>query len=225
MANQAYASVWCRGFGEETMPPLFEKLLETVPFSKSWPGFSWLVIRAVDAMEAPLEERDLRAFPPTADELVEMARDHLHADCAYEVQANWDLWTYDLSLGRWKQGPERLEVICNGTEYDGGICGEAGHFLLELGMEHLFTGHGNLLGARSAAAAAAPQHPTEAEFLSRMAEPKRLREYHEKTRENIAALFDWMRKIETALPVERFRLWSEGEDNFEARLDEILALR
>jgi hypothetical protein len=26
------------------------------------------------------------------------------------------------------------------------------------------------------------------------------------------------------LPVERVRLWSEGEENFEARLDEILAV-
>jgi len=31
--------------------------------------------------------------------------------------------------------------------------------------------------------------------------------------------------VENALPVERFRLWSEGEENFEARLDEILAVR
>ena len=203
---------------------LFEKLLETVPSSKSWPGFSWLVIRAVNTMEAPLEERDLRAFPPTASELIEMAGDHLHADCCYEVQANWDLWTFELSAGRWKQGAERLELICNGTEYDGGICSATEHFLIELGMEHLFTGHGNLLGARSGAAAA-PQHPAEEEVLRWMAEPERLREYHEKTRENIVTLFDWMGKIETALPVERFRLWSEGEENFEARLDEILALR
>jgi hypothetical protein len=224
VANQAYASVWCRGFDEETMLPFFEKLLDTVPSSKSWPGFSWLVIRAVGPTEAPLEECDLRAFPPTAGELMEMARDHLHADSAYEVQANWDLWTYELAAGRWIQDAERLELICNGAEYDGGVSRDVGHFLIELGMEHLFTGHGNLLGSGSGVAAA-PQHPAESEFLSRMAAPDRLREYREKTRENIVKLFDWMRKIEGALPMERFRLWSEGEENFEARLDEILALR
>ena len=124
MANQAYGSVWCRGFDEATMLPLFEKLLDTVPSSRSWPGFSWLVIRAVDAVETPVVESDLRAFPPTASELMEIARYHLHADCCYEVQANWDLWTYDMSAGSWKQGAERLELICNGTEYDGGICSE-----------------------------------------------------------------------------------------------------
>ncbi|HEV8385938.1 MAG TPA: hypothetical protein VGQ11_13795, partial [Candidatus Acidoferrales bacterium] len=92
--------MWCRGFNEEMMLTFFEKLLDTVPSSKSWPGFSELVIRAVDSTEAPLDERDLRAFPPTAGELIEMARDHLHADCCYEVQANWDLWTYELEAGR-----------------------------------------------------------------------------------------------------------------------------
>jgi hypothetical protein len=58
-----------------------------------------------------------------------------------------------------------------------------------------------------------------------MSQPQNLREYQEKTRENIKKLMGWMRAVEEALPVERFRLWSEGEENFEARLDEILAVR
>jgi hypothetical protein len=49
--------------------------------------------------------------------------------------------------------------------------------------------------------------------------------YQEKTRENIKSLFAWVRRIENALPVDRLRLWSEGEENFEARLEEILAAR
>jgi hypothetical protein len=58
-----------------------------------------------------------------------------------------------------------------------------------------------------------------------MAQPQNLREYQEKTRENIQKLMGWMRAVEEALPVDRVRLWSEGEENFEARLDEILAVR
>jgi hypothetical protein len=30
--------------------------------------------------------------------------------------------------------------------------------------------------------------------------------------------------VEKALPLERYLLWSEGEENLEARLDEILAV-
>ena len=48
-----------------------------------------------------------------------------------------------------------------------------------------------------------------------------LKLYHQKTRENIQKLFSWVEAIEAALPVERSELWSEGEENFEARLDAI----
>ena len=58
-----------------------------------------------------------------------------------------------------------------------------------------------------------------------MAWPENLAKYQEKTRENIRKLLDWMRRIESSLPVEKVRLWSEGEENFEARLDEIVAAR
>jgi hypothetical protein len=58
-----------------------------------------------------------------------------------------------------------------------------------------------------------------------MAVSSNLKEYHAKTRENIQQLFIWVEAIERALPVERSELWSEGEENFEARLDAILARR
>jgi len=169
-------------------------------------------------------ERDLRARPLDAAALVGMAREHLHADSAYEAQAHWDLWVYDSGLARWQRRPQRLEITCFGEEYDDGVYAEAGHFQVDAGFEHLFTGHAGLLGFYGQAVAP-PQHPTEAEFLSAMASPENLREYHERTRENIRKLLDWMRQVQSALPIERYSLWSEGEENFEARVDEILALR
>jgi len=62
-------------------------------------------------------------------------------------------------------------------------------------------------------------------FRSWMSTPENLKLYHQKTRENIQKLFNWVESGEAALPVERSELWSEGEDNFEARLDAILAQR
>ena len=120
-------------------------------------------------------------------------------------------------------GPQGLLLICHGPDYDGGDpAAESGHFLADLGLEHLFTGHAGLLGTR--AQRAEPASPVEADFLARMAREDRLREYHEKTRQNIQQLLDWTRAVENALPVERTVLWSEGEENLEARLDEILAV-
>ena len=153
MANRAYASVWCNGFSEATMLDFFETLLATVPFSNERPGFTQLVIRAVNPSEAPLLERDLRGRPLSASELVEIVREYLNADSSYEAQAFWDLWLYDVGEARWQLRPQRLEIICLGEEYEDGACRDAGHFLVDVGFEHLFTGHAGLLASRGQPAA------------------------------------------------------------------------
>ncbi len=224
MANRAYVGVWSKDFSEATMLEHLEQLLKTVPYSAERPGLIGLVIHAMDPSETSLIEYDLGFQPLGPAELVELAREHLHADSAYEVQTRWDLWMYDTSLARWQLRPQRLEIICHGEEYDGGAYAEAGHFQADIGFEHLFTGHAGLLGLR-ADSVTSPQHPTEAAFLAVMARPENLREYHQKTCANIQKLMDWLRAVEEAIPLERYCLWSEGEENFEARLDEILAVR
>jgi hypothetical protein len=55
--------------------------------------------------------------------------------------------------------------------------------------------------------------------------PANLQTYKDNTRENIKRVFDWVRRIETELPVDRVKLWSEGEENLEARMEEIIAAR
>jgi hypothetical protein len=224
MANRAYASVWCHGLTEETLAVVFQKLLDTVPFSATAPGFASLVLRAVDPSHAPLLELDLRSHPATAEELIEVCGEQFRPDAALETHAHWDLWTCDLATGRWEQKPQRVDIVCRGEDYDDGSFAQDGHFCADVGFEHLFTGHAGLLAARRGDAAG-PQHPAEAEFLQLMSQPEHLREYHQRTRENVHRLQDWARQMETAAPVERYLLWSEGEENFEARIDEILTLR
>jgi len=211
MANRASLGVWVKGFSEESMLKQFGKFLETVPFSAERPGFAEMVIHAVDPGETPLIERDLRAQVITAEQLVELTAEYRHADCAYEVLAHWDLWLHNAESGRWQQRAQRLEILCHGEEYDDGVFTELGHFHADIGFEHLFTGHAGLLGAHNGASAssAPPQHPTEADFLARMAQPENLREYHQRTRENIEKLMNWTQAIERALPVETDRMWKE----------------
>jgi hypothetical protein len=224
MPNRAYANIWIRGFSEENMLAHFERFLATVPVSATPPGFTALLVRAVDFAETPLEDHDFRGYSPTPADLTNLAREHLSADVGYEVGARWDLWVRDNETVSWKLQPSRLEISCFGPDFDGGACGESGHFQVGLGFEHLFTGHAGLLTTDSERIAE-PQHPDEARFLMWMSQPQNLRVYQEKTRENIQKLMGWMRAVESALPVERFRLWSEGEENFEASLDHILAVR
>lgn len=224
MANRAYVSAWAGEYSEETQLAQFGRLLETVPLPESWRGFTSLVVRAVDAAESPLREWDLRSLPVGAADIMDLLREHSGGDMAYEVHAPWELWTFDMETGRWKRTPQVLEITCHGSEYDSGIAAEQGHFLIGIGFEHLFTGHAGLLGNHAGESAEAAQSEEE-KFLAAIRTPERLHEYHERTRENIQYLFRWLQEAEAAVPLERYRLWSEGEENFEARLDEILAVR
>ena len=222
MSNRAYLKVWCREVTAESLGPLLRGFLETVPFSRTRPGFTQFVLRAIDAAEAPTLERDLRSSPATPAEIVESLGESLQMDSAVELEAWWDLWVLDPASGQWAEKPQRLELICYAPEFEDGIWRDSGHFAAELGFEHLFTGHAGLLG-NGRPSPAAPEHPAEEEFLRRMSQPEPLREYLERTRENIRRLQSWVERIAQALPLERFALISEGEEDFEARLDAIEA--
>jgi len=235
MANRAYAALWLRDLSDDEQLTNLERFLRTVPFARTRQGFQSLVIRAVAPSETPLAYHDLRPNPATSLEVIELAREHASPDAAFEVEAYWDLWVRDAESGAWSDEPQKLEILAQGLEYDDGAAAEAGNFVADLGFEHLFTGHAGLLaawamaggggGKDAASRAAAPQHPLEAKFLEDMSHPEALREYREKTCENIRRLMDWMRSAETTVPAERGRLWSEGEENFEALLDEIISAR
>jgi hypothetical protein len=224
MSNQSYLSVWCKDFSEGNILERAESFLATVPFSASRPGFSHLIVRAIDSTETPVAEFDLRSAPQDAKGIIELAREYMLGDSAIEVRGDWDLWTSDLAGGRWKNEPQPIEMFCHGPDYDNQVWRERGHFLVDFGFEHLFTGHAGLLGIRQTDRRPA-ESPEEARFLEAMAWPENLHRYQEKTQENIRKLFAWVRQLERALPLEQLRLWSEGEENFEARLEEILAVR
>ncbi len=219
MSNRAFASVWCSGYSAETMVRLFGDVLATVPFAEPRRGITSLVIRAVDPAEPPLAEHDLRSGPLEPDGVIELVGQQAGSDTAIEARARWDLWVYDVAASKLEQQAVALDLCCYGTQYDGGICADEGHFRADVGFEHLFIGHAGLLGD---GLAVAPEHPTEMEFLRAMAAPARLAEYREKTRENIRKLRDWLRAVGHALPVERITLWSEGEEDFASQLDKVL---
>jgi len=226
MANHAYLRVWTRDFSLQTMIAEFARFLTTAPLSPSRGTFEELIVQAVDPAEAPMAEWDLRPSNAGPAEVAAMAAQHLNSDTAYIAIASWNLWSFDLETLKWQQRPEPLELTCHGLDYDDGIAASAGHFQADLSFEHFFTGHGGLLSPRASGHPSDSQeHPVEHTFRQWMAVSNNLKEYHTKTRENIQQLFLWVEAIERALPVERTELWSEGEENMEARLDEILAQR
>ena len=226
MANRAYLRVWTRDFSASTMIAEFARYLTTAPLSASQNAFSELIVQPVDATEPAIAEWDLREQGYGPPEVAALAAQYLHADTAYFVNAKWDLWGLDVETLTWRHEPQPLVLICHGLEYDDGLTATAGHFAADLGFEHFFTGHGGLLAPGAASNPfASSDHPLEHTFRRWMAAGGNLKEYHAKTRENIQQLFRWVEAIEAALPVERSELWSEGEENFEARLDAILSQR
>jgi hypothetical protein len=226
MANHAYLRVWTRDFSEATMIPQFARFLTTAPLSASRGAFTELIVQAVDATETPVAEWDLSNQEAGPAEVAALAALHLNADTAYIATGNWDLWRFDVESLTWRHEPQPLVLTCHGPSYEDGLAATSGHFSADLGFEHFFTGHGGLLAPGAASNPfASSDHPVEHTFRQWMAVPANLKEYHAKTRENIQLLFSWVEAVERALPVERSELLSEGEENFEARLDAILAQR
>ncbi len=223
MSNHAYLRARTRDFAESTMIPEFARFLTTAPLSTTKPGFRELIVQAIDSTETSVAEWDLRDQGYGAPEVSALAAQHLNADTAYIATASWDLWRFDVDTLTWKQEPQPITLTMHGVDYEEGLAASAGHFSADLGFEHFFTGHGGLLAPGAASNPfASSDHPMEHTFRQWMAVPANLKEYHAKTRENIKLLFNWVEAVEQALPVERSELWSEGEENFEARLDAIL---
>jgi len=226
MANRAYLRVWTRDFSTQTMIAEFARFLTTAPLSEGKGRFRQLTVQAVDAAETPVAEWSLRDAAVGPAEVAALAALHLDDDTAFIVEAVWDLWSFDMETLKWSQGRQPLELFCFGKAYDDGAAAGMGHLSADLGFEHLFTGHAGLLAL---GAAKNPfensDHPVERTFRSWMGNAENLKLYHQKTRENIQKLFRWVEAVEAALPVERSELWSEGEENFEARLDVILGQR
>jgi len=226
MANHAYLRVWTRDFSLDTMLAQFARFLTTAPLSAARNTFEELIVQAIDPTETPVAEWDLRPLNAGPAEVAALAVQHLNADTAYFAGAKWDLWEFDIQTLKWQQKPQPLELSCHGLDYDEGMAASSGHFMADLGFEHFFTGHGGLLAPATATNPfPSSDHPIEHTFRQWMAVSGNLKEYHAKTRENIKQLLDWVEAVQRALPVERYELSSEGEENFEERLDSILAQR
>jgi hypothetical protein len=225
VSNHAYAGFWVRDPSQELLLDRLERFLESMPLSSSRPGYASLMVRAVSPAETPLAEYYFAGNTGTPADVVASAREHVHDDVEYEVSGFWDLWRLDPETGKWVNGPEQVHLIARGSAYDDGLAVQTGDFAADLGFENLFTGHAGLLGSREGESVpnGSGSEEGEAEFLALINSEERLREYQDKTRQNIQQVFGWLRAVQKALPIERDQLWSEGEENLEARLDEILA--
>ncbi len=131
MANRVTLSCWVSNYTADNMLENFEKALWRFPFSRL-AGQARLTIYAVEYSEAPIEEQVFGA-DSDAGEIVEACREFAHADCAFEVEAAWDLW--QLEEDEMQLRPSRVLISCFAPEFPS----ESGENLrVDLGPEELY---------------------------------------------------------------------------------------
>mgnify|MGYP001046552404 CR=1 FL=1 len=130
MADQLYLSYWLRGFTEFNMLRHFETLLRKFPFSRLRPQ-ALLRVYALERAEPPALEQSLAA-PVDPEQILRLARQYHHADCAYFVETAWDLWQFE---DEWRLRPSPVALSCYGPLFPS----ELGEQLrIEFGLESQF---------------------------------------------------------------------------------------
>ena len=198
MPDLVYLSLWLRDFDQQTMLAYWRQALEEFPASAQAPGVRSLAVYPLNWSEAPVAEEAFRdGISP--QELLPLAEEFLHADCAYEAQIHWDLWTPKARtpksediFGGWERRPQVVSILCLGAEFDPEGQEVPGH------LEIVFGPESNFLPAEEWAL-------TPEEKQQVMAGPQ--------MRENVETLVNYARRLEQKLPVARRRLWCESGGN------------
>jgi hypothetical protein len=130
--DRVYFSAWLRGADPQILPGL-EKVLKLVPFSRLRPDCS-LTIYAVEYSEPTASDVRFDHAPDPA-EIVAYCREFENSDCAYQLDAYWDLWRRDDGDGEWKLAPAPISITAYGPDFSSDL-GE--HFRLDFGLDALF---------------------------------------------------------------------------------------
>ena len=199
MAELVYLDLWINNFSESNMLQHWGSVLAEFPVSATSPGVWSLAIYPIYWSETPVLQH---SFQEGADveHVAGLAGEWLHADCAYEVEMNWDLWlqTSAEAPGKRRQVPSPVSLVCFGKEFEDG--GEEGRCDLQVnfGLDYAFV-----------------PVPDELTHLQGSPEMEIVRQ---RTQENIQQLLGFVRRLERKLPVAKKLLWSESGENLAEKI-------
>lgn len=136
MADNLYLSVWFPSFEGEQALDRLACVAQQFPFSEARPGITYLAVRPISWNEPTVFERrfDPGLSPPDA---LETAREFVHDDYAYELEAWWDLWAPD-EAGQWTTSPQRVTLIAHGVEFEESAFEQEGHVQVDFGLDTPF---------------------------------------------------------------------------------------
>lgn len=170
------------------IPPALA-LLQQFPFSKPFPGITYVAVQPVSWNEATVLEQ--RFSPGIAIEAaITIAADLIHDDYAYIFEAYWDLWSPDETTGQWQLVPTAIKVTVQGEEFDEGTYEQTGHIQVDFGLDAPFLQENIALSEEGQA----------------------------KIRENVARLVEFTVKAEKNTRATARLLWSESEENLAQKL-------
>lgn len=109
----------------------YEKMLRLFPFSKLARSAAVLRINAISIAEPAVHEAPFES-PPDLQAVLNAAREFAAADCAFQLDTQWDLWQY---TGDWELQPARVTLACFGPEFESE---DGDHLRIDLGIDTHF---------------------------------------------------------------------------------------
>ena len=203
MADTLNLSLWFPGFDAELMLPRMVDVLRHFPFSESRGGVQYVSVQPVDWAEPTLFEQGWSSGVSAA-EAAEALRPYAQADFALTIEAYWDLWVLPpqhANAGRagdpshqarteWVLTPEKVTFTAQGLDFDEGAFAESGHILIDFGLDFPFLQEEVNLGPEDAL----------------------------RVKANVAALIEFIHRVEQNCHTTGRVLWSESDDNLAQKL-------
>lgn len=192
MADQLYLNLWFPNFAEAEMLPRLQSVLKLFPFSAQRPGVASVTVYSISWQESPVLEEAFE-YGTDPEHAVGMAREFLHADCAIEVQAFWDLYVPEQEGDldeTWVLRPQAVKFIAFGAEFDDAQHEQDGHIQIDFGLDTPFLHE-------------------EADFTP---------EVEVRVKSNVQRLVGFIHALEKNCGLSGRLLWSEGESNLAQKL-------
>jgi hypothetical protein len=192
MADQLYLNLWFPSFEEADILPRLLSVLKQFPFSVKRPGVAFMSVHAVSWQEPELLEQTFD-YGTDPEQAIELARDFLHADNAFQLNAYWDLFVAEQQGDldeTWVLQPQPVRFTAFGTEFDDSTHQQDGHIQVDFGLDTPFLHE-------------------EVDFTP---------EVELRVKANVQLLVAFIQNVEKNCGVTGRVLWSEGENNLAQKL-------
>ena len=199
MADLVYLDLWINNFTESNMLQHWGSALVEFPVSATSPGVRSLAIYPLRWSETPVLQQCVLEGADV-EHVTGLAAEWLHADCAYEVEMNWDLWLQASpeAPGKRRQVPSPVSLVCFGKEFEDEGEERRCDLQVNFGLDYAFV-----------------PNPDELAHLQDISEMEMVRQ---RAQENIQQLLGFVRRLERKLPVAKKLLWSESGENLAEKI-------